>query len=339
MSAARGAPMPTAADAACIERWWRELLATGALPAELPPVQGRLIRAVHTGLLPSGPVHVKAMTFPRAKDRLRYLLRALPAVHEARMLAAVAAAGIASPEVVAVRTARRFGLPFRSMLVLRSLPVVPETKVDTERLHDEAVLAQRLLAAGVHHRDLHTENFVRLASGALAVLDLQSARLVGADAGVLPRRLGIAARLVRDRACDLGASLATIVAAGLLRADQVAAATALVERQRRQFAQSRVMRCLGESTEFTVRWGWTGRQFLLRSGLGDGRWWWGGREMREAWLGQRKRQLAGAAPLFRGYLQRWWWLGGGAALFVPTGVDHVRAESERAAAQSAFSSR
>ena len=80
---------PAAADAAVVARWWQHFVATGRLPAELPLVQGRLVRAVHRGELPSGPVFVKVMTFPRGKDRLRYLLRALPGEHEARMLAAV----------------------------------------------------------------------------------------------------------------------------------------------------------------------------------------------------------------------------------------------------------
>jgi hypothetical protein len=110
------------------------------------------------------------------------------------MLAATAAAGIPCPEVLAVRTLRRAGLPFRSLLVLRALPVRPETAGDGERLVEEAVLATRLLAAGIVHPDLHGGNFVRLADGRLAVLDLQSARLRRAAAAAGSPRARIADR-------------------------------------------------------------------------------------------------------------------------------------------------
>jgi hypothetical protein len=57
-----------------------------------------------------------------------------------------------------------------------------------------------VLAAGVQHRDLHSENFVRLRSGELAVLDLQSASPSAAAARFdRALRLATAARLVRDR--------------------------------------------------------------------------------------------------------------------------------------------
>ena len=74
-----------------LEQWWRTFVATGAVPAALEPVQGRLIRAVHRGCVADEPVFVKTMTFPRAKDRLRYFFRPLPADHEAAMLRMAAA--------------------------------------------------------------------------------------------------------------------------------------------------------------------------------------------------------------------------------------------------------
>ena len=73
--------------------------------------------------LEKGRAFFKVMAFPRAKDRLRYLLRSLPGTHEARMLGRVAVAGIPCPQVLAVRSARRLGMPYRSLLVLRALPV------------------------------------------------------------------------------------------------------------------------------------------------------------------------------------------------------------------------
>jgi hypothetical protein len=185
-------------DGAVLQRWWNEFASTGRLPNDLEPVQARLVRAVHRGELPSGPVYVKVMTFPRAKDRLRYLLRALPGAHEARMLRATAAAGIVCPEVVFVRTARRFGLPHRSMLVLRALAVRSPALDPAARLLGEAAVAARLLAAGIVHRDLHGENFVELQDGRLAVLDLQSAAMVRRPPGAAAR-IRAAARLLQGR--------------------------------------------------------------------------------------------------------------------------------------------
>ena len=311
-----------AADAAVVDRWWTTFVATGALPSELPLVQGRLVRAVHRGELPSGPVYVKVMTFPRAKDRLRYLLRALPAQHEAAMLGRLAAARVPCPEVVAVRTQRRLGLPARSLLVLRALPVAAASAAAAEdpqqRLRDEAALAVRLLAAGIEHHDLHGGNFVRLADGRLAVLDLQSAR-PSARAGSDRARLAAAARLVRDRHGDDAVAMAALLAAGLLHdAAEVAGVLAQRQRDAAHFRRSRAHRCLRESTEYTWQLRLTGREFRLRAGLGDGRWWWGGDELRRAWIGQCVLRLdAGTAPTFHGFFQKWWWLGGAAALYVP----------------------
>ncbi|MCU0864274.1 MAG: hypothetical protein MUC36_10805 [Planctomycetes bacterium] len=322
-----------AADAAVIASWWQHFVATGRLPEPLQLVQGRLIRSVHRGELPSGPVHVKAMTFPRAKDRLRYLLRPLPAVHEARLLAAVAAAGIPAPVVLAVHSARRRGLPDRSLLVLRSLPVVAETKAPTERLADEAALVVRLLAAGIVHRDLHGENFVRLRSGELAVLDLQSASVVRRASTA--HRLAAAARLVRERHAVPGA-VDSLRRAGLLHSDpEAATVVARARDEQAHHARGRVLRCLQESTEFRCRWTLRGREYRLRTGLGPGRWWWGDRSLRQAWIGQRARQLATGEPLvFSAYFRNWWWLGGGAGLYVPPACSEAWLQEQVRAARS-----
>lgn len=316
-------------DAAALERWWRAFVATGRLPEELALVQARLVRTVARGDLPSGPVFVKAMTFPRAKDRLRYALRSLPAAHEAAMLRVTAAAGIRCPEVVAVRASRRLGLPDRSMLVLAALPVVPEAPpIDATRLREEAAIAARLLAAGIVHSDLHGANFVRCDDGELAVLDLQSARLRRSG----PRdRLAAAVRLLQDRTqVDAGAASAALVGAGLLAtAGEASRAITLAVDGRRAFVRGRILRCFAESTEFTRRVSWRGVEHRTRGELPAGRWWRGGRELRRAWIGQRALfVLDGREPAFPAYRRNWWWLGGGGALYVPAACSDDRIEAE-----------
>jgi hypothetical protein len=298
-------------DDAVVDRWWRAFVAEGVLPPELAPVQTRLIRGVHRGALPSGPVHVKSMAFPRAKDRLRYAFRALPAAHEAAMLQRLAAAGLAVPEVVAVRTLRRALLPSRSLLVLRTLPAAAaEATPKAERLCEQAALAVRMLAAGVAHGDLHDGNFVRLADGRLAVLDLQSASLVGPRRAAARRtRVHLAAKLLQDRpAADAGA----VVAGGLLRDDgERRAAVALAAAQAAAFARGRVDRCTAEATGFTRAWRWWGCEHRRRGEPADARWVAVGPPALAAWRGQRVRELAGARDLpFVGCRRRWPWLAG-----------------------------
>jgi tRNA A-37 threonylcarbamoyl transferase component Bud32 len=326
------APGMAAADAAVVAAWWQHFVAHGRLPDDLPLVQGRLIRTVHRGTLPSGPVHVKAMTFPRLKDRLRYLLRPLPAAHEARLLAAVLAAGLPAPAVLAVRTARHRWLPARSLLVLRTLPVIAETRPPAQRLADEAALVVRLLAAGIVHRDLHGENFVRLASGELAVLDLQSAGVV--RRATTAQRLAAAARLLRDRQADPEAG-ASLLGAGLLQsAAERDAVVARAAAEQAWHARGRLLRCFRESTEFQVRVSLRGREYRLRGAQAPGRWWWGDRSLRAAWLGQRARQLAtGVPPVFAAYFQNWWWLGGGAGLYVPAACSEAWIQEQVRAAR------
>lgn len=316
------------ADRAVLEGWWRTFVGTGRLPDQLSLVQGRLVRTVHRGELPSGPVYVKAMTFPRGKDRLRYLLRALPGAHESAMLRHLAVASVPCPEVVDVRTARRFGLPWRSLLVLRALPVVPETAPPAVRLADEAKLAARLLALGVEHHDLHSGNFVRLVDGRLAVLDLQSARR-SASAGSQKARLRAAVRLVRDVAASEAVLLDALRQGGLVQ-DAAEAQQVLARRhaERLRHLRSRAHRCLTESTGYTWRFCWSGREFRRRGELGSGRWVWGGRKLRRAWIGACALQQAGLpSPDFRGLFQNWWWLGGRCALYVPTPLDADRIEA------------
>lgn len=323
-----------AADAAAVDRWWRHFCRHGCLPADLELVHGRLVRSVLRGQLPSGSVHVKAMAFPRVKDRLRYLLRPLPGAHEAAMLRAVGAAGVPCPEVLAVRTARRCGLPFRSLLVLRSLTLATSVEEPRQRLRDEAALAGRLLAAGIVHRDLHGGNLARLADGRLAVLDLQSARVVGPRrAGARSVRIAVAARLLRERP-GLGddEGLRVVQEASLIAAADVDAVRQRLRRERGDWARTRLWRCWGESTEFRRRWRWHGCEHWRRGEVPPGRWRKHPRA-REVWLGQRLLHLeSGRLPVFPALLRKWWWLGGGASLYVPSTCDDGRLDTEVMAA-------
>lgn len=327
----------TSADDVVVDGLFAEFVRTGQLPADFALVQGRLVRHVYRGQLPSGPVHCKAMTFPRPKDRLRYALRALPGAHEAKMLTAVAAAGIPCPPVVAVRVRRRAGLPFRSLLVLRTLDLAPPDAAEPKasRLAEEATLALRLLAAGIVHRDLHSGNFVRLRDGRLGVLDLQSASFVGpsraARTGV---RLALAARLLRDRpSAERARDVQTLVDVGLLRVGESSRLERQLVHWRQRYARSRYLRCFCESTEFTVRWRWTGREYRQRRAAIDGRWVSGGGELRRAWIGQHALRMAHGRPApFMAFFQKWWWLGGGGGLYVPAAWNDDRTASEVEAA-------
>lgn len=321
-------------DAAVVDRWWRAFVAGTGLPPELTLVQSRLVRAVHRGQLPSGPVYVKTMAFPRAKDRLRYSCRALPAAHEAKLLRRLAAAGIAVPEVVAVRTRRHALLPAHSLLLLRALPVVADAASVPQRVREEAELAARMLAAGVVHRDLHGGNFVRLADGRLAALDLQSARRIGARrAASAALRVELAANLLQDRPPELATA---VRAAGLLRDDaETARALALASSRTLAFRRRRVARCVGETTEFTRTWRWWGCEHRRRGVVDAAGRWFAAAEALAAWRGQRVRELAGlAGQPFLACRRHWPTLRGG-ALLVAAGLDDAAARAAVAVAVAA----
>jgi hypothetical protein len=311
-------------DQEILDRWWHAFVTERSLPEELALVQGRLIRSVHTGMLPSGQVHVKTMAFPRAKDRLRYAFRSLPATHEANMLAMSKHAGIPCPDVVEVRTMRRWGLPYRSLLVLRTLEASVDEEDEFQRVSDEILLATRLLAAGIHHRDLHSENFLRQKSGEMAVLDMQSVSKLRPGLGSSELiRFSVASRLLRDRAEKGRQSAVGIMREqGLLKTQgEVAEVMRRAGTAARHYAESRVRRCLTNSTEFERHIRATGVEYRVRGALPEGRWWSGDPNLRDAWMGQRINQLQhGVAPVFAAFFQKWWWLGGGCALYVS--ADH-----------------
>lgn len=321
-------------DLATVDRWWRHFVAHGCLPQELELVQGRLIRAVHRAQLACGEVFVKVMTFPRAKDRLRYALRALPATHEARLLREVSAAGVACPQVLAVRTQRRAGLPRRSFLVMAALPVARAAEPGQD-LQAAAAVALQLLRAGIEHRDLHFGNFVRLDDGRLSVLDLQSARLRRPGEPSAAARIAAAARLLRGAELAPDVAQAALLASGLL-ADptEFAAAQSRMRREQWRFDRGRILRCMTESTEFSRRIGWFGVEHRHRGALPAGRWLRGGRDLLDVWLGQRARFLfEGKLPVFPALFRSWRWFGGRCSLYVPTPCE-TRIDAELTEAQN-----
>ena len=327
-------------DEPVVERWWQDWRRQPtALPAGLQPVQTRLVRSVGRGALPSGEVFVKLMAFPRGKDRLRYSLRPLPARHEARLLAAVAALGLPCPEVVAVRTARS-PLPRASMLVLRALPLAAHAAVAPEReLLDRAVLAKALLDGGILHPDLNAGNFVRLADGRLAVLDLQSARR-RSPACCRAAGVAVAARLLRDvEALPAAVAEAALLQSGLLAdAAAVAAARARAAAEQRAFLRGRVRRCLCESSEFTVGLGWSGRSYRRRAHQGSvtavrGR----HGELLASWIGDRALQvMEGRPPTLVGMFRRWRWLPGASCVYIPGQVHDLDIRREFMILQEGF---
>lgn len=329
-------------DAPTLSRWWREVRGTGRLPADATPVRTRLVRAVGRAGLPSGDAFLKLMTFPRWKDRLRYLLRPVPAVHEGRMLARVAAAGIPCPEVVAVRTARRVGLPRRSLLVLRALSVLEPhaggtrddgSHADADQVAERAALALRLWQAGLVHGDLNRDNFVRLRDGRLAVLDLQSARPAAGPGD--PGRLQMAARLLwgLEDAAPTGAAL---VGSGLVAADELPQVRGLARDLRLRWLAGRVLRCLRETTEFARRIRWGGIEHRLRGDLPPGRWLYGGNELLRAWVGQRALQvLEGRPPSLVALFRRWPWFRAACSVYIPAGLEST-ARSELQLLQEGF---
>ncbi len=316
-----------AGDVAVLAAWWREVQATGALPATAASVRTRLVRQVGSDRLPSGPVFLKVMAFPRRSDRWRYLLRALPAAREAAMLHRVAAAGIPCPEVVAIRTARRRLWPHRSLLVLRALPVVVDAAPPRQRLREQAELARRLAAAGLFHPDLNPDNFVRLAAGPLAILDLQSLRpaldRVRAGQAMAARLLLEASELAVDEAVTI------LVASGLPGAGDASVVTRAARIARAQL-RTRVRRCWQTSTEFVrVAFGFGGVEHRRRGELPAGRWVTGGAELAQCWHGERLLEVfEGRTPQLRAFRRKWSWLPGERAVYIPATVAEERVRDE-----------
>lgn len=319
-------------DCAAVGRIWKDFVATGRLGVG-EAVRQRLVRTVARVQLPTMVAYCKAMAFPRWKDRMRYALRALPAEAEARMLERVRQASVPCPAIVAVRTLRRFLLPSRSLLVLRALDTGEERERDpTRRLFARARIAARLADAGLLHPDLNPDNFVPLADGSLAVIDVQSMRASddanASKRAMAARLLAETADLAPERARDVLAEARLVPAGdeGVLREASAMSAAWL---------RSRARRCLQTSTEFERRAGLLAIEHAHRGPRPDGRWLAGGPELFDAWLGQRVRFLVdGVAPPFAA-LRRPRGPFGAHALWVPSALDEVAARAAIEAAAAA----
>jgi len=307
-------------DKRLLQEWWRQCWERpGQLPADLTFVQQKIVRAVGRGELPhAGSVYAKVMWFPRAKDKVRYAFRALPGVHEARMLELVKKIGIPCPEVLFARGRRVMGAPRLSLLVVSDLHPHGDAP-DAEAMIG---VAARLLAAGVFHPDLNPYNFVRLASGETAVLDMQSARQ---RTGTIGRRerLQMAVKLLSHLE-STEQLLERMVHNTFLRRDEVPLVRDKIAEDRRRWQLKRIHRCFMESTLFTVKWRWNGTVFRRRGAAGDGTWVEGGAELIRYWIGDRSQEvLADHAPVLGSLFRRSPLLPGKHKLYIPGGGQEV----------------
>jgi hypothetical protein len=248
------------------------------------------------------------------------------------MLARVATAGIPAPQVLAVRTARRCLLPHRSLLLLRGLPVATG---QPPSLAVRATLAAALCRAGIAHPDLNADNFVRRQDGGTAVLDLQSAR----------RRSGAPMQRARQRAAarlwsETGGSTAdagTLVHSGLLRDGELATVQDQALRLQNRWLRSRIARCLQESTEFHRRIRFSGVEHCRRGPWPEGTWLRGGRDLVEAWIGERALEvLSGRKPCLLALFRRWPWLPGAHSVYIPAPFTEFSFRAELPALREGF---
>ena len=306
-------------DVRQLEDWWAQCWARpGQLPAGLVKVQQKIVRAVGHGQLPhAGSVYAKAMWFVRAKDKLRYALRALPGVHEAGMLGVVSKAQIPCPQVLLVRGRRVMGVPRLSLLVVADLH--PATAAAKPRAMMD--VAARLVAAGVYHEDLNPGNFLLLESGDTAILDLQSSR----QKPTIGRRdrLRMAAKLLSHLEAP-ETHLGDVVESGLLSQHDAPLVLDTIAEMRWRRKLSRIRRCFKESTLFTVDWQWNGTMFRRRRAAnGDtngGTWVEGGEELIRYWIGDRSQEVLGdSAPVLGCLFRRSALLPGKHKLYIPAG--------------------
>jgi hypothetical protein len=287
----------------------------GSLPDGVEPVQTRLIRAVGRGVLPdSGAVFLKTMGFPRGRDRIRYVHRALPAIHESAMLARVAEIGIACPAVVRAIGERRCGVPRLSVLVTAAID-----GDDRIELRPAAALAAALADHGVFHPDLNRGNFLRRRqTGELAILDLQSARRF---AGPLnrARRRKMAVKFVAELGADaIEAATAAVVSSGLVEPTEVDAIRSGVESMRRADVGRRIRRCTRTSSEFEAVRLWNGRVFRRRECATRSGDWVRRPDAIRLWIGDRALEvLDGTSPILGAMFRKSWWLRGENSVYIP----------------------
>jgi len=293
-AARQPAEVLTDADRRALRAWRSHCrVRRGTLPSGVRPVRTRLIRAVGEGSLPdAGRVFVKVMGFPRWEDKIRYLFRRLPARHEADLLRYLRRHSIPCPEVLAVWTERALVLPRFSGLVTRGLCS------DGRELSpaDSIPLIRQLIAARVHHPDLHGDNFLGLADGRVAVLDVQSARIL--RFGFARRhRVAMTAKWLMHLRSPRGAAADLLEQEGVLSAAERRAAERLSEvLYRRQWCR-RIERCFKESSDYAVSRGCDHVLYRRRAvGSDAGEWLSGGRELRDLWIGDRVREQWDGEP-------------------------------------------
>lgn len=296
----------------------------GELPADCRRVKSRLVRAVGKGVIPGDrEVYLKVMGFPRGKDRLRYLLRPLPAVHEAKALLRCQRGGIACPQPLYALASRRWGQPRLSFLAIAGM----EVEDRRPPLAEVAALAARMAKIGLFHPDLNPGNFLPLVDGSLAVIDLQSARWRRAP---LRRslRIRMAAKLWAESL--LQEDPEALVVAELIGSPDLSAVLDLAEGLRIAHLRGRILRCLRTSSEFRVRRHWNGVSYRRRVEVEEVCLH-GGGELRKLWIGDRVRQVLDAKPpIFTALFMKSWWLPGRHSLYYPRapGADIMASESK-----------
>jgi len=188
------------------------------------------------------------------------------------------------------------------MLVTGALDSRPEPLSAAEI----AGAAQALVAAGIYAADLHPGNFLHLAAGGVAVLDLQSARL--RSPGLTPRlRLRMAAKILSE--CpECGGALVEV---GLLPPEWRRRAEQRAAEVRAAGVLRRIRRCLLESSEFSVTRSMRGTEYQRRS-LCAGSSIEGGAELVRCWIGDRTLEvLDRRPPCLAALFRKSWWLRGG----------------------------
>ncbi len=285
-----------------------------ALPDGVEPVQTRLVRWVGRGVVPGlGEVYLKVMGFPRARDRVRYVHRALPAIHEARMLARLAEVGIRSPEVVVATGRRRCGIPAASVLVTRALPASHAVE-----LADAARITAELLRAGVFHPDLNRGNFHGLPDRQTAVLDLQSARWYRRGVPAPLRRRMVAKLIVEFDASDRIEAVARDC--GLATNPEISGIESDTRILVAADLRRRVRRCTTTSTQFAVRRRWNGTTYWRRSLKDERGAWIEHSRAVELWIGERFLELVdGRKPVLGAMFRKSWWLPGKDSLYISGG--------------------
>jgi hypothetical protein len=223
-----------------------------AVPARTRAQDGGRYKALAEVRDAQGRVFVKRWDFDRLEVWLRGALKwnfpVFSGPRELERLEALAAAGLRVPEPLSAGERTR-GLRRRSFVALRALegtplaaappPATPRARHDLVR--QVAALAARLHASGFWHKDLYLDNVLRLADGALGLIDCER---VERRAGGPPPRW----RVKDLAALDLSAAWAT-------RADRVRFLRAYLGRDRLDDDARRLARAVRRKSARMARHG------------------------------------------------------------------------------------